>query len=457
MHVFPIPRTVRIFSAALTLAVMVGTGAADAQFTVPQRGGDSGSPQSGSLPGPSQPDPSQSAPVQMVERIAAVVNDDIVSLSDLEARIRLAILSSGLPDTPETRQRLHPQVLRLLIDERLQLQEAGRANISVSDEEIAEGLANIARQNGMEPEAMEAMLAARGVPVSTLRSQLRANIAWSKLVQRRIRPTIEIGEDEVDRVLDRIQANAGKPEYLVGEIFLAVDSPDQDEDVRRLAERLVEQIRQGANFPAVARQFSQSAGAASGGDLGWVQSGQLPEELDRQLTQMQPGQLSLPVRSVSGYHILLVRDQRAVMAGDPAAVRVGLKQVFVPADPGADEATMKARIEALRAELGSCEAMDERAQALADGVSGDLGAVRLGDLPPPVARMVSSLPVGEPSPPMFNDTGALVLMVCSREAPETSAPAREQIMQALGGERMDMLQRRLLRDLRNAAFVDIRV
>jgi peptidyl-prolyl cis-trans isomerase SurA len=281
-----------------------------------------------------------------------VVNDDIISTSDLTARLQLALVSSGLPSTVETRQRLTPQVLRGLVDERLQLQEATRSNISVGEKEIGDAFTRVAEQNRMDRDQLEKMLASQGVPRSTLESQIRSTIAWGKLVQRRLRPSIEIGQDEIDAVLQRIQANAGKPEYLTAEIFLAVDTPDREDEIKRLADRLVEQIGQGASFPAVARQFSQSAGASNGGDLGWVQQGQLPDELDTVLRELKPGQASRPIRSLTGYHILLLRDQRTTG----------------------------------------------------------------GTLPP-----------------------------------------RDQVMASLGQERLDMLQRRLLRDLRRDAFVDLRI
>ncbi|EWY39970.1 peptidylprolyl isomerase [Skermanella stibiiresistens SB22] len=373
-----------IIAASLASAILaLGTLPAAAQFATPQtmpQGGQQQAPQSAPQQAP-KPQPQQQAPrpapqatprpaapaqqarpaepapiapppARSVEGIAAVVNDDIISTSDLTARLQLALVSSGLPSTAETRQRLTPQVLRGLVDERLQLQEATRSNISVGEKEIGDAFARVAEQNRMDRDQLEKMLASQGVPRSTLESQIRSTIAWGKLVQRRLRPSIEIGQDEIDAVLQRIQANAGKPEYLTAEIFLAVDTPDREDEIKRLADRLVEQIGQGASFPAVARQFSQSAGASNGGDLGWVQQGQLPDELDTVLRELRPGQASRPIRSLTGYHILLLRDQRTTG----------------------------------------------------------------GTLPP-----------------------------------------RDQVMASLGQERLDMLQRRLLRDLRRDAFVDLRI
>lgn len=219
-----------------------------------------GAPAAAQTRAPNAPNSPAAGTQGPAERIAAVVNDEVISLSDVHARIRLALLNAGAQDSAETRQRLTPQVLRQLIDERLQLQEAKRLGVSVPSKEIDEAIGRIAEQNRMGRPQLEAMLKAQNVPVSTLREQVRALLSWQRVMQRRIRQEVVIGDEEIDAVMQRIKANIGKPEYLVAEIFLAVDSPDQDEEVRRNAERLVEEVRRGGNFAALARQFSQSAG-----------------------------------------------------------------------------------------------------------------------------------------------------------------------------------------------------
>lgn len=465
--------------------------------------------------------PSKAAPAKpstpgagAAERIAAVVNDDVISVSDVSARMRLVLTSTGLSDNQESRQRVMSQVLRSLIDERLQLQEARRLNISVSEDEVEAGLKQIAEQNRLPRNQLEKFLAERAIPLSTLVVQVRSSIAWSKLIQRRLRPTVQIGEDEIDAAIERIKANAGKPEYLVAEIFLAVDKPEQDEDVRRLADRLIDQIRQSGNFPAVARQFSQGAGATNGGDIGWIQQGQLMEELDSALRQMRPGTLTRPIRSPSGYHILLVRDQRAVAGGggsapanpapaparpapvkaapakpapfNPGQAKVSLKQLILPYGDAGSPAAVKARAAELSRTVKTCATMDAKIKEFGGSISGDLGTVRVVDLPPQLGRLVLDMPIGHASPPLLSDKGAMLLTVCARSGvppkpkviPEPPAPSveppspsvepprppagpvslpgREDILNALGRERLDMLQRRLMRDLRRAAFVEMR-
>ncbi len=397
---------------------------------------------------------------QRIERIAAVVNDDVISTSAVEARLRLAVVAAGLPPSPENQRQLLPQVLRGLIDEKLREQEASRANITVSDEEIRGGIATIARQNNLSYDQFVEALQRAGVPLSTLQSQVRVQLAWTRLVQRRLVPTINIGEAEIDEVIRQMEASRGQPEYLLAEIFLQVDTPDQDAEVRTLAERLIGEIRRGAPFPAVARQFSQAAGANNGGDLGWIMQGQLDPALEAAVGQMQAGQLSDPIRSATGYHILLLREQRRANIPDALDTEIRMARIGLQLPPNArpDQINRAAQVARQISEtVQGCDALAERARELGAGDT-DGGRGKLRDLPPPLRALLQDLPIGQPTQPQRLPDGIAVFMVCERVAPDDGEDAdRNRIAESLGEQRADMLQRRLLRDLRSAAYVDVRL
>jgi peptidyl-prolyl cis-trans isomerase SurA len=245
-------------------------------------------------------------------RIAAVVNDDVITGLDLAVRTRIAILSASLPDTPEMRNRVARQVLRAMIDERLQVQEATRQNITISQAEVDAELTKLAERNGVTLDQFGNFLAQSGVLLQPLVDQIRATIAWSKLVNRQLRPKAVVSEEDIDEVLHQVEANQGQPQRRVAEIFLAVDDPATEEDIRHNAERLIEQIRGGVPFSAVAVQFSDSATAAVGGDIGWVLPGQLDPEVDQALESMQKDEIAGPVRAAGGFYILQLRDQRSI-------------------------------------------------------------------------------------------------------------------------------------------------
>jgi peptidyl-prolyl cis-trans isomerase SurA len=391
-------------------------------------------------------------------RIAAIVNEAPITQADVEGRLQLAIVSSGLPDTPETRQRLLPQVIRILTDEALQIQEARDRKLSVTEDELNKSLEDMAERNRMTLQQLQGALGQAGVPWFTMRQQMLAQIAWGKVVQRVVRQQVNIPDSEVSAYIERIRANAGKPEYQVGEIFLAVDNPANEQEVRNLASRLVDQIGKGANFAAVAQQFSQSAGAATGGDLGWIQQGQLEDSLDRALQQLHSGQFSMPIRGSAGYHILWLRDQRTVAAGDPKNIQVSLGQFVVPApaDPNQQGALLEA-VKQLAEQVKGCDALQQAASSIPGAQVFSQPLSKLGDIPEQIATLVAGLGVGNATQPLVTDKGTMLLMVCDRVVPEGSLPPPDQVRAALFQERIDLQQRRYLRDLRRQATIETRL
>lgn len=396
---------------------------------------------------------------QDVLRIAAVVNDDVISVYDLTARTRLAIVSSGLEDTPEIQRRLAPQVLRSLIDEKLQLQEARRLNITISKDEIAEAIGRIEQENKVSAGSFDDFLVRSGIELSTVVSQIRAGIAWAKVIGREMGPAVQIGPDEIDETLARMEARQDLSQNHVLEIFFAVDSPDQEEDIQRMAERLIEQVRKGASFTALAQQFSQSATAAVSGDMGWIQQGQLGDELDAVLNEMQPGEVSEPIRTVSGYHILMLADRRATMTIDEEDTIVSLQEVFLSVAPDAGPDNLASMIDLaniIHETVSGCEDMKAVRAEIGEASLGLPDKVAVRDLAPKLRKVALSLELNQPSKPVILDNGVLVIMVCERDEP-TGLPSREEIEESLTRQRVDMLAQRYMRDLRRAAFLDLRL
>ncbi len=247
--------------------------------------------------------------------IAAVVNDRAITMSDVDERVNLIMAASGIPNNKETRSRFEQQVITMLIDEQIKLQEADRLEIEVTEEEIGNGFATLAQQNNVEPEKFRKMIEGSGLRYETLAEQIRAEVAWGKVVASQVRPRVQIADADIDAELERLSGTIGSQQYLVSEIFLSVDTPDKESEVGQSATKIAQQAKQTPDkFPAIARQFSQAAGATQGGDLGWVQGTQVQAELEEALKSMQTGSISSPVRTSSGYHILLLRNQRQLDA-----------------------------------------------------------------------------------------------------------------------------------------------
>lgn len=245
--------------------------------------------------------------------IAIVVNEGAVSFSELNERIHLTMVSSGLPNTGDIREKLLPQVVDSLIEEQIKMQEAERLGITVGQEDIDRGFSMIAQQNNFTPDQFMAALRQSGIKMGTMYDQIRSEIAWSKVVQAELRPKVSVTDTDVENVLKRLKSSVGETEYLLAEIFLPVEDPQKEQSVRQLAARLSQQLRSGkAPFFKVAQQFSKAAGAANGGDMGWVQAAYLPERIVQALSKLPKNSLSEPVRSLNGYHILFLRDVRTL-------------------------------------------------------------------------------------------------------------------------------------------------
>lgn len=418
------------------------------------------------------------------EGIAAVVNDNIVSFSDVRARMRLAITAMNIKLTKENQLRLRREVLSNLIDEALQLEAAKKLNIVITQAQIDSGLNSIAQKNGYSVESFTQEMKSKDVPIYTLEDQLKAQMAWTQVVRRTLRPKINISENEIDAVLDEKERHAGKSEFEVAEIFLSVSSEEEAAYAKDFANKLLEKLVKGASFVDVARRHSQSPGAVNGGDLGWIQIGQLSPELDSAIQKMKPGQVSPPLRSAQGVHILFLKNvrknakiQRAPMVDTPKTTIVHLKQIFIPiekTDPEQVIGAKVARAKQLKSEIPSCAVMEKTSQKFTSPATGDLGKVALESLPESVVTTVNALPIGTLSDPLRNSRGIFVLMVCDRADPVQMVNAvpvstanvmplrddeayRERIANQIGLERLESLQKRYLQDLRAMAFIDRRI
>jgi peptidyl-prolyl cis-trans isomerase SurA len=396
---------------------------------------------------------------QGVLRIAAVVNEDVISAYDLDQRVKMVMVTGRVPDNPENRRRLTVQVLRNMIDEQLQLQEAKRLNIRITKEEVDKLLVKLNAQNDLAPGTLESILSRAGVDVGALRAKLRADDAWGKIIRERLAQQVIISDEEVDEELKRLKAVQHLPRHHVAEIFLPVDNPDNEKQVYDLAEKLLQQVRGGADFSALAREFSQSASAAVGGDLGWVTKGQLDPQIDRVLADMSKGDVGGPVHTLAGYHILMLID-RIVPSATGADVSVDYTQLILPLDRNAsadDVRKEEDRARQIRSTVQRCEDLRTAAAKLAAPKSGDVKSARLKDLPPAIREPIARLQVGETSEPVRVAEGVMIATLCARQGDDPGTmPTRQQVQERLGNDRFNLLIQRYMRDLRQTAFVDIR-
>jgi peptidyl-prolyl cis-trans isomerase SurA len=391
-------------------------------------------------------------------RIAAVINEDVITLFDVQSRIQLFLITSGLKDTIEIRQRLLPQVMNALIEEKLKIQEARREEIETTEAEVLSAVQIIEQNNGMPPGAFFNMLAEQGIDSGTFYSQVEADVVWLRVVREILARDVTVSEDEVNAVIDRLRANQGKPEYLLGEIFLPIGLGSRESDVFGLAQQLGERAREGTPFPALAQQFSQSPTAAVGGDLGWIQGSELEPELERAVVRMKVGETSDPIRTVSGYTILALRDQRATAEASPLMAAVTLSQIYLPTvgRTALSADRLNQLTNAIQNQIFSCSQMNDWAEEVGGPGSGPVDLIRVGGLPEAVRNTVMNLPVGRVSAPVDIAGARLFVMVCERQE-DSGLPSQNQVYSRLESEKLDTVSRQRLRDLRRQALIDVRL
>jgi len=400
---------------------------------------------------------------KLSESVAAIVNDEVISSYDLRQRMRLLVATSGVQPSAENLPQIQREALRNLVDEHLEMSEirdveAKQKDLKLepTDKEVDDRIAEIAAGAGIKTEQFLATLRSDDVDVQTLKDQQRTAMAWERYIGARFRDNVEVGDNQVRAAMERANAEASKPQYLVSEIFLDSARVGSEAAAMEGARQLISQIQQGAPFPSVARQFSNAPTAANGGDLSWVTADALQQpELTKAIEEMRPGQLSQPIASADGVYILALRDKRAGVTD----TIVDLKQAAVSLAPGAapeEVSKAEAKLTALRGKLDGCDSLETRAAKTPGVLAGDLGETDVKDLRPSFQQAIVNLKIGQVSEPIRTDIGLHLIMVCERHAAGARATTRAAITSRLEGEQYDMYGRRFLRDLRNSAMIETR-
>ncbi len=389
----------------------------------------------------------------------ALVNGFVITETDVNHRVALLLAANQRPVSDEEMIRIRMQVLRNLIDETLQIQAAEAQEMELPQAEVDQTYNRVAAQNfEQNPRAMDEYLRSIGSSPESLKRQIKGEMAWNNLLRRNVSPFINVSAEEVNELIERLEASRGTEEYRLGEIYLSA-TPETQAAVEANANKIVEQLRQGGSFVAYARQFSEASTAAVGGDLGWIQLAQLKNaELEAVAREMNPGQLVGPIRIPGGFSILYLIDKRQVLMADPRDAVLSLKQIQITFDPGTSETTAQQRVarftEGVQAIRGCGDAENAAAALGATVVTND--QIRVRSLPDQLQNILLQLQVGQSTPPFGSfEEGVRVLMLCGRDDPQVAeGPDFDQLMGQLENERVEKRAQRYLRDLRNDAYIE---
>ncbi|MNS70949.1 MULTISPECIES: peptidylprolyl isomerase [unclassified Brevundimonas] len=392
---------------------------------------------------------------RLADGIIATVNDRIITGYDLRQRMLVIMAMSQIQPTEENIAAIQQQALNDLIEKHLQDAEIAKfESLKISDQEVDQEIAGMAREAGTTPQNYMAFLEQGGIRPQPFREQLRTEIGWRDLVGGRFRDRAKVSRTQVDQAMRQLTEAATKPQYLVGEIYLEASRVGGMQEALNGARQLVQQMVQGAPFMAVARQFSAAPSAARGGDAGWVVQGTIQPALETAMESLAVGQLSNPIPVDGGVYILYMRDKRS----GAATSLVQMKQVMIELPETATEAEVTAatqRLEALRGSL-TCDNILERARAEQGMLGADLGESDVANLLPQFQQVARSAEIGSVSSAVRSPLGVHLLAVCGRRLGGPEAPSAQQVESRLQNQNYAMLGRRYLRDLRADALIEIK-
>ena len=412
--------------------------------------------------------PAQTAPGADLDRIVAIVNDDVIAWSELEARlgrIRDDLRQSGtrLPPQDELRR----QVLERLILLRIQLQLARAAGIRIDDERLNRTLLRIAEQNGLTLREFRDALERDGYDFAKFREDIREEIMISEIRKRRVENQIRISQRDVDDYLSTMEsrgAEADRHQYRIGHILIAVPDGASSEEIAEAnagAGGVLDEIRAGADFATMAVTHSDGRQALQGGDLGWRQASDLPTIFGDAVPRLEVGEVAGPIRSASGFHLVKLIDKRD---GERQIVRqTRARHILIALDELTDDAGARRQVSALHERIVNGEDFGELARIHSDDAGsapkgGELGWIDPGNTVPVFERAMDSLAPGELGEPFESQYGWHIVQVLERrERDDTETSRRAEAMRTLRARKIEENLEAWIRQVRDEAYVEYRL
>jgi len=404
----------------------------------------------------------------LVDRIVAIVNKEVITLSELSDAVAAAERELRRRGTaPPGRAVLERQMLERLILDKAQAQMARDTGIRVDELQLDRAVQRIAEGNNMTLAEFRVALERDSVPFDDFRQDVRNQIMLTRLREREVDDKIQVSDSEIDLFLEAMKAAPSeRTEYNLAHILVRVPeqaSPEQVEAARRRIERAAAEARGGGDFAQIAATYSNAPEALQGGGLGWRAHDRLPELFANALESMKPGDLSPVLRSPAGFHLLKVLDRRVAGISDAPIPQTRLRHILIRTSETVSEGEARRRLAELRRRIIAKEAdFGEMARVHSDDSSaargGELDWVYPGDTVPDFERAYQQLQIGEISEPVRSPFGMHLIQVLERRSADMSAERRRlQARQALRERKADEAYHEWLRQLRDSAYVELRL
>lgn len=386
----------------------------------------------------------QAQEAQTIEGIVAIVNDQPISYSDVRERASLLLLTLGAQrPTPEQQQQIASQALDELIDEKLQLQEAAEYEVQVSQEDINRSIEDMARQSGLTRETLIGVLNQAGVDPQSLEAQMRADIAWRRIMGGLYGSRIRISSNQIDERLKRLKAASQETQYRLGEIFLYTADETEKQQALQGARTIIEQLANGAPFEVAAERFSSAPTSAAGGEMGFVSLDDVDPAVAEAVRGMSEPGLSDPIVVENGVYIIEFRGKQ-----DPAETVTIVDMVRLAVGNGSEDDLLAAT-----AAAEDCESARTVAENDPNLEASNLDDVKLDDLGPEGRAMIDAIEVGQHTDIMAMGGSLGVMYLCNRNESGDTLPSRDEIENQLYGRQLAMISQRELRNLRRDATI----
>ena len=386
---------------------------------------------------------------QETQSISVIVNDEVISRYDVNQRVRLILVTSGIPPTEENLKRIETQSVKALINERIQLQEASKLEVPESQEEIQLMLDRIARGNQTTSEGIIENITSQGVKVDTLISQIKSELLWNKIVRGRFGSYINISDDEINIVYNRTIESINKIQYDISEIFIGFEDEREEKESKELADKLVEQLKNDIAFEPVAQQFSQAPSSGQGGRIGWVSEGQLDQEIITGIENLLSSSISKPIKTVNGYYIIKVNGRSEEGGKNPMKNQYNLTSVTFSKED-------KDSANDFSENFVSCKRLESLLENYNEKEINVIGDRLLQELPTELHDELLKKDAGDTLSPRLSEETIDIILICDRKDDIGVQVNKNTIEDNIYSQKLGMMSRRHLRDLRRDAVIEYR-
>ncbi|MDH5648273.1 MAG: peptidylprolyl isomerase [Gammaproteobacteria bacterium] len=403
------------------------------------------------------------AETQDVDRILVIINDEVITQSELEHQMRKAKQNIAQQKiTAPSDDLIRKQVLERIIVEKIQLQLAQRMGMIISDKELEDTINRIIEGNKLSQKEFYKKIEQEGTELSEFRDELRQQLLLQKLVDQQIKRRISVSENEVDQFLhNRDRLLGGSDAYNLSHIMIPIPesaSPAKLQELAKRAQEILGKLESGEGFQQTAIAYSRGQEALEGGNLGWRSAGQLPELFATALAKMKPGEISGVLRSPNGFHILKLNDRRSSKTSK-TVTQIRARHILLPTNDVLPESDTLKKIESIRQRIINGEDFATMAKSYSqDPLSavkgGDLGWINPGEMVPEFENALTQLETGKVSQPVHTPFGYHLIQVQERRQQDIGekldrAEARKQIH----GRKADELYQQWIRQLRDESYI----